>query len=182
MQEELRSHIARGGTITEELQETQHILAQWETWIEPAERTLRTLRQRHQDLHRKADRHLARAEAKEEVHQELARKTEIYTVDVELDAIMTAYKLTFMNLASTLMSEHQNVHWQLDHLIQAVLTLPGRRRQTPNLEVIELFRQPRDPATMEAVERACKSLNARELRRGPRLLRFSVIDRPHASR
>ena len=91
------------------------------------------------------------------------RKTEIYTVDVDLDQIMTAYKVTFLNLCQRLMPDHLGVPWQIDHLIRAVLTLPGRRRQTPRVETIEIFRQERDPEAMAAVERACDRLTAEEI-------------------
>ena len=114
--------------------------------------------------------------------EKLARKTKIFTVDVVLDEIMLAYKLTFMNLAAVLMSRYLGVRLELDTLIRSVLTLPGERMRTKTTETIRIYRQPRDPTTMEAVERACERLTALGLSRGPpekrRRLVFALVDPP----
>ena len=108
----------------------------------------------------------------------LKEHTEIYTVDVELDEIMTAYKLTFLNLSRLLMRDYLKVDWQVDTLIRSVLTLPGERRRTASTETIRIDYQSRDPAAMEAVQRACERLNACDLYRGERAerrrLRFEL--------
>lgn len=85
--------------------------------------------------------------------ERLKKRTEIYTVDVELDEIMTAYKLTFLNLSRLLLSDYLQVDWQIDTLIHAVLTLPGERRRTATTETLRISYQARDPDSMAAVQR-----------------------------
>jgi len=105
----------------------------------------------------------------------LEKKTSIYQVDTELDSLILAYKLTFINLCRELMKDYLGVNWQLDSLIQAVLTLPGRRKRTRSHEYIEIFRQDRDPRAMVAVARACERMNALEIKREGRVLDFRLI-------
>jgi len=176
--EELRQAMVPGVPVTEQLHEAHHILEQLQDGLTIARDVQHDLETEQTQKQRGRERLLARAVDKEERHEVLERKTEIYTVDVELDQIMTAYKLTFLNLCQRLMREHLEVPWQIDHLIRAVLSLPGRRRQTPKTETIEIFRQERDPEAMAAVERACERLTAEGIARGDRTLRFSVIDPP----
>lgn len=105
----------------------------------------------------------------------LERRRQIFTVDVELDELMTAFKLTFMNLCSVLMRAHLGTWMELETLVDAVLTLPGERVVTPEVELVRIFRPSRDEKVATAVEAACASLNARALRRGKRALRFEVV-------
>jgi hypothetical protein len=75
----------------------------------------------------------------------LERRRTIFTVDVELDQILTAFKLTFLNLCSTLLTRYLGGrHLQLDTLIRGILTLPGERETTATTETIRMWRQPRD--------------------------------------
>lgn len=115
-------------------------------------------------------------------HAAWEHRTEIYTVDVELDEIMTAYKLSFLNLAHLLMRDYLDVNWQVDTLIRSVLTLPGERHRTASTETVRIYHQPRDPAAMRAVELACERLNALQLTRGEdekrRHLRFELEPLP----
>lgn len=176
--EELREAMIPGAQVTPQLHETHHVFEQLQRGLTVARQVQRKLEAEQTTKQRARDRLVARAQAKEARHEALERKTEIFTVDVELDQIMTAYKLTFLNLCHRLMRDHLDVTWQIDRLIRAVLTLPGRRRQTPKTETIEIFRQERDPQAMVAVERACQRMTAEKITRGDRILRFSVIDPP----
>lgn len=108
----------------------------------------------------------------------LEQRRKIFTVDVELDELMTAYKLTFMNLCRVLMNKYLGMAMELETLIEAVLTLPGERVVTPTQETVRIYRSPRDERTMKAVEQACERLTARGLVRGERRLRFEVVEKP----
>ena len=110
--------------------------------------------------------------------EKLARKREIFTVDVELDDIMTAYKLTFLNLAHHVMGQFLGKKMEIDTLIRSVLTLPGERVRTSSHETIRIYNQPRDPKTMSLVEAACETVNGLGLTRGKRKLRFELTTGP----
>ena len=128
----------------------------------------------------KVQRTVSRLDARESrLQADIDKKTKqktLYTVDTELDEIMTAYKVTFMNLAQHLMEVHTQDNMELDTLIRSVLTLPGERVTTETTETIRIYRQPRDPRAMRAVERACGSLTALSLVRNGRALRFELTD------
>jgi len=112
----------------------------------------------------------------------LASRRRIFTVDVELDEIMTAFKLTFMNLCKVLMKDYLGVRMELDTLVESILTLPGERVCTKTTEVIRIYRQPRDNRAIEAVTRACKKLTQLEMTRGDRRLSFEVCDPPRTAK
>jgi len=110
--------------------------------------------------------------------EHLASLRQIFTVDVELDEILTAFKLTFMNLCAVLMAKYLGTTMELETLIEAVLTLPGERVTTKTTETVRIYRRDRDQRTLAAVERACEQLTLRHLRRDDRDLRFEVVAPP----
>lgn len=120
----------------------------------------------------KADASLQRAEQERAL---LERRREIFTVDVELDEVLTAFKLTFMNLCCELMNAYLGTWMELETLIEAVLTLPGERAVTKATDTVRIYRPDRAARTMEAVERACTVLNELGLTREKRRLRFEVV-------
>lgn len=109
----------------------------------------------------------------------LQEHREIFTIDTELDELMTAFKLTFMNLCCAFVSHClKDERVELHTLIQAVLSLPGQRLRSPTVETIRIWRQPRDRRFMPLVEHAIGVINGWRLHRGKRLLRFELADRP----
>ena len=114
-----------------------------------------------------------------EGRDQLSRRRRIFTMDTELDQIMTAFKLTFVNLCALFQSLYLGgSRLQLDTLIRGLLTLPGERVTTLTTETIRLYRHSRDRELMPLVEEACKRLSHKKLRRNRRLLRFELVDRP----
>jgi hypothetical protein len=108
-----------------------------------------------------------------------ASQTRVFTIDVELDQIMTAFKLTFMNLCFYLMAHYLGgKKVEIDTLIRAVLTLPGERVRTTSTETIRIFRQPRDREFMPLVEEACRLLTQKRLHRNNRRLIYEMVDPP----
>lgn len=111
--------------------------------------------------------------------EEIARKRQILTIDVELDQIMTAFKLTFLNLCNWILANYLGgKKLSLDTLIAGILTLPGERIRTPRTETIRIFRHPRDREAMRLVEQACHLLTAKRLSRDERRLIFELVDPP----
>jgi len=186
--DELEADMSRlleeGETPGSELAELYEGVRRLRRWVEEArevrlraEEELRRLNATRSGLEER------RASSQKEL-SELERRTTIYTVDTELDEIMTAFKLTFMNLCFRLMDDHLGKRMELDTLIRSVLTLPGERRRTRTVEKVCIYRQERDLETMALVQRACESLTALELQRGPaegqRRLVFEVVAHPGA--
>ena len=153
-------------------------LRQFEVWLGEARGERQRLAQELMGLREQQaalELRLTRQKAEQATLQE---RTEIFTVDTELDEIMTAFKLTFMNLAVRLIREHLRDPMELDTLIRSILRLPGELRRREGSDTICIYRQPRDSRAMEAVGRACESLTALQLQRGDRRLDFQIVDAP----
>ncbi len=176
------TELAAGHADSQAFRRTRESLHTWRAGHPPMQRRVGELEQTRRDQGKRQDERRLKLERTQAEREKLARKTKIFTVDVVLDEIMLAYKLTFMNLAAVLMSRYLGVRLELDTLIRSVLTLPGERMRTKTTETIRIYRQPRDPTTMEAVERACERLTALGLSRGPpekrRRLVFALVDPP----
>jgi hypothetical protein len=153
----------------------------FETALEPLRIAARQAAQGAEKAERQHEVAQARAVALDADKARLERKRRIFTVDVELDEIMTAFKVTFMNLCAVFMTTYLGREMQLDTLIRSILTLPGERVRTQTTETIRIWRQPRDREAMPLVERACEKLTALGLRRGERRLRFELVDQQGAA-
>lgn len=168
----------KAGDLTDEVRDRHRVLRLWEGWIEKTRDQLADLaRDRASVRDLVSEGEAARAKKLIEAER-LSAHRQIFTVDVELDEIMTAFKFTFMNLCNVLMSKHLGINLEIETLINSILTLPGERHTTADTETIRIFRRDRDADVMAAVERGCASLTARGLRRGQRLVRFEMADAP----
>lgn len=173
----LRVDAVAPGDLTETFQTYQT----HERWLDEARRESATIQQKIAD----AKRTVAECDTKQaqltDERLRLDRRREIFTVDVELDEVLTAFKITFMNLCCVLMKDYLGIWMELETLIDAVLTLPGERVVTPTTETVRIFRPSRDARTMKAVERACVAMTERGLLRNSRALRFELVARPGRS-
>lgn len=170
--DELNSGVADSGEIRDRL----HHLQVLHRWLVEALREQAAEERRRTELDAAIGRLSERIQRLAEQRASLQRQTEIFTVDTELDELMTGYKLTFINLCGYLMREYLDHRMELDTLIASVLTLPGERVRTATTETIRLYRHERDAQAMNAVERACRLLNAKALVRGDRTLRFELVE------
>ena len=173
---EMRHQIEQGASGSE-LASLYADLSTHQRWLDEATAALKEATEGHSSWSAKVTKLSERQSRLEARRAKREKSQHIFTVDTELDQIMTSYKMTFMNLAAHLMKEHLQVQMELDTLIRSVLTLPGVRVRTPTTETIRVYRQPRDERAMAAVERACESLTARELTRAGRKVRFELADK-----
>lgn len=171
-----------GHGASREARETHGDLRAVEEWFEAQ----LPLQEKQVEAERNAARRVARlvacqTRAKED-RSALERRREVYTIDVELDEVMTAFKLTFMNLAQYFVREFlSDEPVELETLIQAVFSLPGERIRTRHTETILIWRQPRERRFMPLVEKACASMTALNLISEKRRLRFEVADKRDAT-
>jgi hypothetical protein len=177
--QEVDARVAQGETDSEPFRGAYERLRSWLRWLPDAREKASALDERNRVNQKKlADLHASQERARA-LQEKRAGQTRIFTVDMELDEIMTAYKMTFMNLATHLMTHHLGVRMELDTLIRGVLTLPGERVRTATTETIRIYRQPRDTQATAAVERACETLTALGLSRRDgktvRSLRFELV-------
>jgi hypothetical protein len=109
-------------------------------------------------------------------HLEPQRK--IRQLDVALDMILTATKLTALQLILFVIREYL-VGYAITPMtfVARMLTTRGRLIRRPNEEIIVFYENPRDPEMGRALRLAAERLNSRGLTRNERTLRY-VVESP----
>ncbi len=103
----------------------------------------------------------------------------IRQLDTTQDTILTATKLTALQLISFALREYlPSMPMTPQTFIQRVLSVPGRKQIDRDHELVVLYENPRDPIVNEALRDACTRLNRRALSRDGRRLRFAVERAP----
>jgi hypothetical protein len=99
----------------------------------------------------------------------------IRKLDVAQDAILTAAKLTAVQLICFVLREYlSSLAMTPETFIQRVFTIHGRKELRMNEELVVFYENSRDPAINDALRDACGHLNKRALQREGRTLRFAV--------
>jgi hypothetical protein len=179
LRERVASAMATGSPPTTQAREDFHSLALCEDWLTKSRAEGFESERKTKEIEEKIARIDRSIERKREESSRLGRRIEVFTVDTELDELLIAYKLTFLNLCAYLLRLYfPGLNVETTTFIEHVLTLPGDRVRTHATETIRIYRQPRDTRFMEPVEKACELLTARRLTRGRRRLRFEVVDPP----
>ena len=103
-----------------------------------------------------------------EKSKEFARiqgKRKVYHVDVELDQLMTSFRLTFANLLVFLAKEIlDNTPIEMNTLIQSILFLSGRVEQLPDRRKVYINKNEKDPQFMNKLQKGLLKLNALKIR------------------
>lgn len=99
----------------------------------------------------------------------------IRQLDVAQDTILTATKLTAVQLISFALREYLPAMPMTPHtFLQRVLSISGRKEISDDQELVVFYENPRDALVNDALRDACERLNRRALRRDDRRLRFAV--------
>ena len=133
--------------------------------------------------------------AQEVKKKQLARETELKTrrdkaaercahlegqksirqLDVALDSVLTATRLTLALLITFVLREYfAGNPMTPDTFMSRIFGMKGRRVTRPGEEHIVFYENPRDPAMNQAIAEACRQLNERTLIRHGRRLHYSV--------
>lgn len=94
----------------------------------------------------------------------LQGKDMVYTVDVELDQIMTFFRVSLVNIYTYLAKLMGYSHLGLVRLLHTVLRLTGQVVETEETKQIILERDEKDPDTMQALSSAISEINALGIR------------------
>jgi hypothetical protein len=109
-----------------------------------------------------------------QAHLEPQRK--IRQLDVAQDSILTAVKLTVLQLIAFVLREYlPSLPMTAQTFISRVFSTPGRRILYPDWEFIIFHENPRDPEITAALRDACRRLNLRKLERDGRRIRYVVL-------
>ncbi len=109
----------------------------------------------------------------------LDRKRTIRQIDVAQDQILTAVKLTALQLIAFVLRVYLGaLPMTPETFVSRVFSLRGRKEIEPEVERIVFYENPRDPKVTAAVKDACRILNDRKLQREGRLLLYSIEEPP----
>lgn len=89
----------------------------------------------------------------------LQGKDKVYKVDVELDQIMTYFRVSLVNLYTHLSRLLGGSHLSLVKLLHAVLLLPGRIEESAKWRHVVLESNDKDPRTMQRLRLAIDEIN-----------------------
>jgi hypothetical protein len=99
----------------------------------------------------------------------------IRQIDVALDSVLTAAKLTLALLMTFVIREYFSGSPMTPHTFMSrIFGMKGRRVTRPGEERIVFYENPRDPEMNKAIAEACRRLNERTLVRQGRRLHYSV--------
>ena len=112
-------------------------------------------------------------------HQHLEAQRSIRKLDVAQDEILTATKLTAMQLISFALRRYLTTPaLSAETFVSRVFPIRGRKELEPAVERIIFYENPRDPQISSALHQACDRLNDRHLGRDGRRLRYLVEPAP----
>jgi hypothetical protein len=120
----------------------------------------------------KLDAQLAKVTAQ---RAKLEQQRVIRQLDVELDRVLTAAKLTCALLITFVLREYLCAMPMTPHTFASRLFgVRGRRELHPGLEQVVFYENPRDPEVNAVLANACQLLNNRRLTRDGRKLRYQM--------
>jgi len=129
--------------------------------------------ERHERKMSEREAELAKLTARQ-AHLEPQRK--IRQLDTAQDSILTAVKLTVLQLIAFVLREYlPSLPMTAQTFISRVFSTPGRRLLYPGWEFIIFHENPRDPDITKALHAACRRLNLRKLERDGRRIRYVVL-------
>lgn len=112
---------------------------------------------------RKANPEFKRLERAERQYLRLQGKETVYQVDVELDQIMTYFRVSLVNLYTYLARLMNWSHLSLVTLIHNVLFLTGRVEETPEARRVILRKNQKAGQIMDALSKALVAINALDI-------------------
>ncbi len=92
-------------------------------------------------------------------------KEKVYNVDVELDQLLTSFRLTFANILAFLAKEIMNESSiEMNTLIQSILFLSGTIEQLPDYRKVCIHQNKKDPKFMTKLSKGLSKLNSLNIR------------------
>ncbi len=131
--------------------------------LEEIARKINVLKSRVRAI-RKTNPDLRKLERAERGWIRLQGKETVYKADVELDQIMTFFRVSLVNFYTYLARLMGWSHLSLVRLVHSVLALSGRIEETPTERTVFLRRNDKDPEAMEALSAAIEKINALGIR------------------
>ncbi|MCP4263871.1 MAG: hypothetical protein GY774_41145 [Planctomycetes bacterium] len=132
--------------------------------LKTCEREIGSIQRRIKKIEKQHDKEFKKLKRCETDWLRLQGKEVVYKVDVELDQILTYFRVSLANISAYFLKEFlQMGPLSLTTLMQSVLLLDGIVEETRKQRKVVLKRNPKDPAMMQKLETALVKLNALSL-------------------
>jgi hypothetical protein len=94
----------------------------------------------------------------------IRNKDKVYKIDLELDQIMTCFKMSFINLCSLFLTKCMNHEkFELLTLFESIFQLDGNAFIDGESKVIELVMNPKEPVLMDKLSKGLSILNEMDI-------------------
>jgi hypothetical protein len=99
-----------------------------------------------------------------EEEKRIRDKDKVYRIDIELDQIMTCFKMSFVNLCSFFLIKcFDNEKFELLTLMESIFQLEGSASVSNDRKVIDLEMNPKEPDLMAKLYKALQTLNTMQV-------------------
>lgn len=99
-----------------------------------------------------------------EEEKRLRDKDKVYRIDIELDQIMTCFKMSFVNLCSFFLIKcFENEKFELLTLMESIFQLDGSASVSSDRKAIDLKMNPKEPDLMNKLYKALQILNTMQV-------------------
>jgi len=150
-------------------------LERLESGMRRDEEELARLASQRQPLSQELEELQARVAKSAERRAHLEPQRNIRQLDVALDSVLTAAKLTLALLITFVLREYFSSRPMMPYTFMSrIFGIKGRRVSRPGEEQIVFYENPRDPEMNQALAEACHELNKRNLIRHGRRLLYST--------
>ncbi|GAG82468.1 unnamed protein product, partial [marine sediment metagenome] len=133
--------------------------------LKTCQRDIRKIQREIKKIEEPFEKKFAALRKKSKEFARIQGKQKVYHVDVELDQLLTSFRLTFANILAFLAKEIlDDMHVEMSTLIQSILFLSGTIEQFPDYRKVYINKNEKDPKFMEKLSKGLLKLNALKIR------------------
>ena len=133
--------------------------------LETCQRDLRKIQREIKKIEKPFQKSFTSLRHKSKEFSRIQGKREVYHVDVELDQLVTSFRLTLANLLAFLAKEIlEDAPMEMNTLIQSILFLSGRIEHLPNRRKVYINPNEKDPQFMAKLAKGLSKMNALHIR------------------
>ncbi len=128
--------------------------------LESCQRSIKKIQREIKKIEKPFEKKFTTLKKKSKEFARIQGKQEVYHVDVELDQLLTSFRLTLANLMAYLAKEIlDNQSIEMNTLVQSILFLSGTIEQHPDCRKVHINRNEKDPEFMETLSKGLQKLN-----------------------
>jgi hypothetical protein len=172
--------MAKGKRLTESLRNMTQETLRLDKDLAKGEVALKRLRRKSESCQRRLARTRVALQANADRQAEIEGQRHIFAHDVELDSLLSLCKVGLVLLVIFVLKEYlAAARMAVDTFLDRVANLPGELRATPDLEILTLDYNERDPEVMGFLASHLDAINAKRLTlRSGKVLRLQIAKPP----